>query len=65
MGSKFPGYKKIPKLHDVILADNESEEDNVNRNIDALAQLVPCLDDRSLSLVMRNTKGTMSGKLCK
>ena len=39
-----------------ILAKEESKEGNVEKNIDAFAQLIQCLDDRSLSLVMRDAK---------
>ena len=44
------------KLHDVILAEGELDEENRVKNIDAFAQLIQCLDDRSLSLVMRDAK---------
>jgi len=53
---KFLGYMRLHKLHDVILAENEPEEDNVSKNIDAFAQLIQCLDDRSLSLVKRDAR---------
>lgn len=59
---KFLGYMRLHKLHDVVLEENEPEEDNVSKNIDAFAQHIQCLDDRSLSLVM---PGTMAGKLGK
>ena len=47
---------RLHKLHDVILAENEPEGDDVTKNIDASAQLIQYLDDRSLSLVMRDAK---------
>lgn len=50
---KFLGYMRLHKLHDVILAEGEPDED---KNSDAFAQLIQCLDDRSLSLVMRDAK---------
>ena len=53
---KFLGYMRLYKLHNVILAEDEPEGDNVSKNIDAFAQLIQCLDDRSLSLVMRDAK---------
>ena len=53
---KFLGYMRLHKLYDVILAENEPEEENVSKNIDAFGQLIQCLDDRSLSLVMGNAK---------
>ena len=43
-------------MYDVILAEEEPNEGDVERNIDACAQLIQCLDDRSLSLVMRDAK---------
>ena len=36
---KFLVYLRLHKLHDVIPAENEPEEDNVSKNIDAFAQL--------------------------
>jgi len=39
---KFLAYMRLHKLHDVILAKNEPEEDNVSKNIDAFAQLIQC-----------------------
>ena len=47
---------RLHKLHDVILAEDESNEDDVGKNIDAFAQLIQCFDDRNLSLVMRDAK---------
>lgn len=47
---------RLHKNHHVILAEEEPEEDNANRNIDGSAQLVQRLGDRSLSLVMRDAK---------
>ena len=54
---KFLGYLRLHKLYDVILAEEEPKEGDVEKNIDAFAQLIQCLDDRSLSLVMRDAKG--------
>lgn len=53
---KFLGYLRLHKLYDVILAEEEPKEGDVEKNIDAFAQLIQCLDDRSLSLVMRDAK---------
>ena len=47
---------RLHKLNDVILAKKEPKEGDVERNTDAFAQLIQCLDDRSLSLVMRDAK---------
>ena len=38
------------------MAEEEPKEGDVEKNIDAFAQLIQCLDDRSLSLVMRDAK---------
>ena len=53
---KFLGFMRLHKLHDVIFAEGELNEENTAKNIDAFAQLIQCLDDRSLSLVMRDAK---------
>ena len=53
---EFLGVLRLHKLYDVILADEEPKEGNVDKNIDAFAQLIQCLDDRSLSLVMSDAK---------
>ena len=53
---KFLGFTRLHKLHEVILAEGELDEENAVKNIDAFAQLIQCLDDRSLSLVMRDAK---------
>ena len=57
---KFLGHMRIHKLHDVILPatdggmqDADVEED---KNAEAFATLVQCLDDRSLALVIRDAK---------
>ena len=55
---KFLGFMRIQKLHDVITNQEGgalSEEDS-RKNADAFAELVQVLDDRSLSLVMRDAK---------
>ena len=53
---KFLRFMRLHKLHDVIQAEGELDEENRVKNIDAFAQLIQCLDDRSLSLVMRDAK---------
>ena len=53
---KFLGFFRHHKLFDVILAEEEPKEGGVEKNIDAFAQLIQCLDDQSLSLVMRDAK---------
>ena len=47
---------RLHKLHDVFLVENEPEEDNASKNIDAFAQLIQCFDDRSLSLVLSDAR---------
>lgn len=55
---KFLGYLKIKKLkHIVCLADGAVRPDGFNdKNELAFAELIQCLDDRSLSLVMRDAE---------
>ena len=53
---KFLGFMRLHKLQEVILAEGELDEENAVKNIDAFAQLIQCLDDRSLFLVMRDAK---------
>ena len=53
---KFLRYLSLHKLYDVILAEEEPKEGDVEKNIDAFAQLIQCLDYRNLSLVMRDAK---------
>eukprot|EP00795_Rhopilema_esculentum_P005613 gene5613-10823_t len=51
---------RLQKLHKVILPEEEGgvsdEELNGEKNAEAFAELVQCLDDRSLSLVLRDAK---------
>ena len=47
---KFLGYMRLQKLHDVIVPGHEAPDEA--KNADAFAELVQCLDDRSLSLVI-------------
>ena len=53
---KFLGFMTLHQLHEVILAEGKLDEKNAVKNIDAFTQLIQCLDDRSLSLVMRDAK---------
>lgn len=53
---KFLGYMRLQKLHEVIAptaTDDEAEVDG-EKNALAFAELVQCLDDRSLSLILRD-----------
>ena len=64
---KFVGYLRLHKLSDVIERPREVTEsadgedvprngDDASRNADVFAQLIQCLDDRSLTLVMRDAR---------
>ncbi|CAM1296992.1 NT5C1A (predicted) [Pycnogonum litorale] len=54
---KFLGYMRLQKLHDVMVPlVDETEPPTAGRNSDAFAELVQYLDDRSLSLVIRDAK---------
>ena len=57
---KFLGHMRLRKLHDTILPEDEGgvadTAVDVGKNAEAYAELVQCLDDRSLSLVMRDAK---------
>ena len=49
---KFLGHLRLQKLYTVISEPDDSKVDAV-RNADCFAELVQCLDDRSLSLIIR------------
>lgn len=49
---KFLGYLRTQKLHDVLAADTPDAE----KNAQVFAELVQFLDDRSLSLIIRDAK---------
>ena len=57
---KFLGYLRLKKLSDTIqtpLADDASEDHiraDTTKNADAFAELIQVLDDRSLSLIIRD-----------
>lgn len=51
---KFLGYMRLQKLYDVVIPkEGEEAEPNQEKKASAFAELVQCLDDRSLSLVIR------------
>lgn len=52
---KFLGYMRIQKLNRVITAD-ENDAIDAAKNEESFAELVQCLDDRSLSLIIRDAK---------
>jgi len=52
---KFLGFMRLQKLHDVIEpVEGETKPPNAEKNAEAFAELIQCLDDRSLSLVIRD-----------
>ena len=58
---KFLAYLRLSKLLDVVMrlvgSDGPEENDvDIARNVDVFAEIVQCLDDRSLTLVMRDAK---------
>ena len=52
----FATGMRIQKLDQIILQDGELDEAGRSKNADAFAEIVQCLDDRSLCLVMREAK---------
>ena len=51
---KFLGYMRLQKLYDVVIAKaGETSAPSADQKASAFAELVQCLDDRSLSLVIR------------
>ena len=52
--TKFLAFMRLQKLYKIFIPDGESEPTDFNeKNKDAFAELVQCLDDRSLSLIIR------------
>ena len=60
---KFKAYLRLQKLADVLNPVEDDEEnpvpgtDDVTRNGDLFAELIQCLDDRSVSLIIRDADG--------
>ena len=52
---KFMGFLRLQKLHDVVMAADPSDVDE-EKNAEVFALLVQCLDDRSISLIIRESK---------
>ena len=50
---KFLGYLNVRKLKATILAP-ENEEIDEDKNEEAYAELIQCMDEKSLSLIMRD-----------
>src|SRR6218665_329968 len=53
MGSKIVRLHAITKLHNVFVSE---EDPDAEKNAEAFAELIQCLDDRSLSLVIRDAR---------
>ena len=60
---KFLAYMRMRKLYNVFVPA-ETDQPTAAERVDAFAELVQCLDDRSLSLVIREAKddGQLSRK---
>ncbi|KAG1685118.1 Autophagy-related protein 2 B [Nymphon striatum] len=57
---KFMSFMRLQKLHHVfILSAGETKPPNEDKLGDAFAELIQCLDDRSLSLVIREAKNDL------
>ena len=50
---KFLGYMRLQKLKDTIVG-SENDEIDADKNAEAFAELIQFLDDKSLSLIMRD-----------
>ena len=54
---KFLGHLRLQKLYDVVVPrDGESNAPDAEKNANVFAELVQCLDDRSLALIIREAK---------
>jgi hypothetical protein len=53
---KFLGYMRLQKLYNIFIPSSSERELDEAKNADAFAELVQCLDDRSLALVIREAK---------
>jgi hypothetical protein len=47
---------RIQKLYKIFVPSSDEDELDEAKNTDAVAELVQCLDDRSLSLIIREAK---------
>ena len=52
---KFLGYMRLRKLHDIITSPLVNAID-LNKNCEAFAELIQCIDDKSLSIIMRDAR---------
>ena len=56
---KFLGYMRLRGLHSVIVkpaGEEQANAPNEDKLAEAFAELIQCLDDRSLSLIIRDAK---------
>ena len=54
---KFLGYMRLQKLHGVVVrAEGEEDAPDAGKLANAFAELVQCLEDRSLAPVIREAK---------
>ena len=53
---KFLTFRRIQKLYNIFVPSEEKRELDEAKNADGFAKLVQCLDDRSLSLIIRDAK---------
>ena len=53
---KFLAQMRLQKLYDVFVPENSESSPSAAKKADAFAELVQCLDDKSLSLVIRETR---------
>ena len=52
--AKFLAYMRLQKLQSIITQELPDTDETAEKNADAYAELIQCLDNRSLSLVMRD-----------
>ena len=60
--AKFLGYMRLQKLYTTIFP-KEGDEPNADKNAEVFAELIQCLDDRSLALVLRDANDDGKGAL--
>ena len=53
---KFLAHMRLQKLYNVFVPSEEDTEASAAKKADAFAELVQCLDDRSLSLIIREAR---------
>ena len=53
---KILAHLRLQKLHDVVQDGDSTQATNAAKNADVFAELVHCLDDKSLQLIMQDAK---------